>query len=333
MPGPEFFAEADPGQARCGELASLQPANPFATFPYLQAERSFGGGAWLLGCASGGELRYGCLGFLRSGRLDRRLTLPSLPPAEEPFWSGLAEFCRKKGVTILELNTFASPAVAIPSLGEERRRVERHEFVVPMDGPGDGLLQQMHPHHRRMVRKGMKAGLEVRVTRDPGYLKEHVAVMRSSLTRRESRGEDVWSEPDAELLRPYLDGVCRLFQAVAGAETVSSMTVAESSGGGYLHTAGTSPEGMRIGASHFLLYEILKACRQNGGRIFNLGGVSDLSSGLALYKRHFGAHPVTLEAAEFDVGAAWRRVVRISAGKLRDWAARENWRWRRRIPG
>ncbi len=319
----EFFAEAGPGPARCGELASRQPTNPFATFAYLQAELSFGGAAWLLGCANGKDLDSGCLGFLRSGRLDRRLTIPSLPAAEEPFWSGLANFCRAQNVTILELNTFASPAVSIPVLGEQRRRVERHEFVAPLDSADDdGLLQQMHPNHRQMVRKGMKAGLEVRITRDPEYLKEHVAVMRSSLARRESRGEDVWSEPDAELLRPHLKGACRLFQALAGGETVSSMTVAEASAGGYLHTAGTSPAGMRIGASHFLLYEILKACRQGGGRIFNLGGVSDLSSGLALYKRHFGAFPVTLEAAEFDVGSAWRRLARTSAGKLRDWASR-----------
>ena len=318
MPGLEFFAEADPGAARCGELAALQPANPFATFAYLQAERSFGGRPWLFGCSRDGMPIYGCLGFLRSGRLERRLEIASLPAAEEPFWSGLREFSHTHRVTILELNSFASPAVSIPAMTGERTRIQRHEFQAPLDTSDTGLLERLQMNHRQRVRKGMKAGLEVRTASDAECLADHVRIMAMSMQRRQARGESVPTGSTAESLAPYLStGFCRLFQAVLSSETVSSMMVAQAASGAYLYTSGTSPAGMNIGASHFLVYEILKASRQSGAGVFNLGGVGDLSSGLAQYKRYFGAAPVALEAAEFDLGSALHKVVRASAGLAR----------------
>jgi hypothetical protein len=86
------------------------------------------------------------------------------------------------------------------------------------------------------------------------------------------------------------------------------MTVAIAPRGRYLHTSGTSQEGMKIGASHYLLYEIMRASLVEGATLFNLGGVSDPGSGLAMYKRHFGCVCWESESAEFYVGSGLRRV-------------------------
>jgi len=314
----KFLAEANPEAARLEALAAVSPENPFATAAYLRAEQSLGAQPWLLGCEDGGRLTYGCFGFLRFGRLNRRLTIPSLPSADEPFWSGLREFNRAHGITVLELNSFASPVLSIPALGEETGRLARHEFRLHLDVPEAKLVERMRINHRQSLRKGIKSGIEVRITNDWAALDDHLLLMKSSMTRRQARGESVSYDDSHKNLRRFLEtGFCRLFFAVLGSETVSSMLVARSKQGAYLYTSGTSPEGMAVGASHFLIHEIALTSRREGAIVFNLGGVADLNSGLAQYKRHFGAEVVSLEAAEFYVGSPWRRAIGLVVNRVR----------------
>jgi hypothetical protein len=314
----EFFAEENPSAARCEQLSALYPTNPLATVAYLKAEGHFSSGTWLLGCLDNEKLSYGCLAFLYAGRLDRRLMLPSLQAAEETFWSGLRSFCSRNRITVLELNTYVSPGVQLPSFGKELRRAPRFEFIVPLDD-GSDPLDKMRTNHRQSVRKGIKAGLQMRVTSDTRYLEEHVRLIGSSLRRREARGEIASGEASEASLQPYVtSGFCVIFQAMLEQSVVSSMTVACSKLGGYLHTAGTAPVGMENGASHFLLYEILKATQARGATVFNMGGVGDQDSGLAKYKKHFGAYCVPLEAADFYVGNALNRLLSTSAGSAKN---------------
>jgi len=236
--------------------------------------------------------------------------IPSLPAAEESFWNGLEGFGRAQKISVLELNSFGSPSASIPMLGEEVERIERHEFVLRLDDRRTGLLERMQINHRQRARKGMKAGLRVRITTDPVHLNEHVRLIAFSMQRREAKGENVPFGASSEGLRPYLEsGFCRIFQAILGEETVSSMMVAQASAGAYLYTSGTSPTGMGIGASHFLVHEIAQICQREGARVFNLGGVTDVNSGLGQYKRYFGAEMVKLEAAEFYVGNIWQKAI------------------------
>jgi hypothetical protein len=314
----KFLAEASPEAARVEALATLNPANPFATAAYLQAEQSLGAQPWLLGCEDRGDLTYGCFGFLRCGRLNRRLTIPSLPSADEPFWRGLREFNRAHGITVLELDSFASPVLSIPPLGVETRRLARHEFLLHLDVSEAKLVERMRVNHRQSLRRGIKSGVEAHITNDSAALDDHLLLIKSSMARRQARGESVSYNPSHKNLRRFLEtGFCRLFLAVLGSETVSSMMVAKSARGAYLCTSGTSPRGMAVGASHFLIHEIALTSRREGAIIFNLGGVTDLNSGLAQYKRHFGAEGVSLEAAEFYVGSPWRRAVGFVVNHVR----------------
>ena len=76
--------------------------------------------------------------------------------------------------------------------------------------------------------------------------------------------------------------------------------------GAYQYSAGTDPEGMRLGASHFLVFHATQAVRAEGIEQYNLGGTRDLESGLAFYKARFGARVVPLESAEVYLGG-WLR--------------------------
>lgn len=314
MPDLEFVAEPRPSAARCGDVEALDLTNPFATHAYVEAESSLTGAPWLFGCQSGGRLAFGCFGFLRSGRLNKALSIPSLPVVADSFWAQLGQFCAQQGVSTLEINTFGSPAGAtIATLGRETARASRHEFVVPLT-PGVDPLTRIRINHQQSLRKGIKLGLTSRVVTDPAYLDSHLSVIGDSLQRRSDRGETVSHDSSTTYLKPFLrTGNIVLFQALLGEEVVSSMTVAIARNAGYLHTAGTSPTGMASGASHFLLYEILKSTQARGAAFFNMGGVGDPESGLAKYKRYFGAEAVALESASFDLSTPLNKLLNQSA--------------------
>ena len=134
----------------------------------------------------------------------------------------------------------------------------------------------------------MKAGLMVRIGEEC-CAEDHAKLIGASMKRRIDRGERIESLPTMDTLLPRLEsGHCRLFQACRGDEVLSSISMAIAPTGRYLHTSGTSAEGMKIGASHYLLYEIMRVSLAEGATLLNLGGVSDPHSGLAEYKRQFG---------------------------------------------
>lgn len=291
---------------------AAQPLNPFATSEYLEAERILGAEPWLLGYHSD-EMLLGCLAFIRSGRMSRTLTIPSAPNAPQEFWDHVQTFCADQRVTNVEVNTFASPAGSIPPLGEELSRFERFECIVSLQASPGEMLKRMRMNHRRNVRKAINADASLRTGEDCS-LDDHVRLMSASMQRRRQRGEDIDCEPSAAALQPYLKtGFCRLFQVAAAGEVVSSIMVACSAKARYLYTSGTSPAGMDIGASHFLVYGIMQAGQTESASVFNLGGTADLSSGLGQYKSGFGAETVRLEAAQFYTGNALHKAVSGSA--------------------
>jgi hypothetical protein len=165
----------------------------------------------------------------------------------------------------------------------------------------------MNMSHRQRVRKAMKSGLTAQLRADEQHVEDHVRLIHSSFKRRKRRGENMPTDVGIDIVRPYIrSGWCQLYQALSGGEVVSSMTVARSSQAAYLHTSGTSVDGMACGAAHFLVHEISKRLRAEGVTVFNLGGAPTLDSGLAQFKQSFGAESVPLQAAEFMPGSRYR---------------------------
>jgi len=128
----EFLVEAAVPSEREAALMTLEPRNPFCTNSYVEAMRAAGAQAWLLGTTRDGRLVSGCYGYLTAARLNRVLRIPSVPhmAPDDAFWDGLLRFCASHGVTCLELNSLASPAVRIPLLPGEVERQDRCEYVL-----------------------------------------------------------------------------------------------------------------------------------------------------------------------------------------------------------
>ena len=304
------FEAAPAEETVLAELGALLPTNPFATPAFFDSQRQLGFSAWVLALRDEGKaLRAGCGAFFRAGRLNRSLEVVSLPPvaADDPFWPGLRAFCRQRGVTVLQLDSFGSASAAgIPPLGARCTRRSRLEFVLDLSGePADKLGS----NHKRNLKKAEKAGLAVTRARTLEAMGVHRALMGQSMDRRRSRGEAVRAVRESQQEGALLSsGAGELFQAVRPPATVlSSVLVLHAPRGGYYYTAGTSPEGMEVGASHFLIHGIARELRAAGAQLLNLGGAEEGSS-LARFKLGFGAATVQLASAGCEVGPAWRRL-------------------------
>lgn len=317
-----FSAQAEPSATLCAEVSALAPANPFYTAAYLESRRALGQQPWMLCLSERARIRIACSAFMWAGRLHRTLEIPSLPPVDggEGFWPELMEFCCRSRVSRLTVNSFGSSAVAIPPLPTKLSHRPRYEYVLDLiaGDPGGGLAK----NHRRNINRARRAGLRTERAANPGACAEHARLIGASMRRRQERGEVVAVEPD---WRPWLAmsraGAGELFQAVLDRRVLSSVFVLRAETGAYYQSAGTSPEGMAAGASHFLVYEIARVLRAESLTVFNIGGADSSNPGLQRFKRGFGAATVPLEAAEFWLGSVARARL-ISAVRVLGRAAR-----------
>lgn len=313
----EFHAE----QATDALLQTLElrfPSNPFFSPNFFHSQRALGFDAWIIGMRdSRGDYRHACGAFLRRGRFNCTLEIASLPAvsASHEFWSAFRRFCHEHQVTSVELNSYGTEArVEIPKLGRQQRWRERCEFVLALDSD---VEQGLATNHRRNAKKAIKAQLTVTRSRDADDLLAHHALMHASLNRRRDRGETVAlseiDQHDETLLRT---GAGELYQVRRDDIVLSSMLIVSGRSAAYYRSAGTSPEGMALGASHFLILSIAQQLRDEGVTLFNLGG-ADRESSLARFKEGFGAYEVSLSASSCYVGPTWKRWLTNGADVVR----------------
>ena len=297
-------ANQAPSAAQWELLQERAPQNPFLTAEYALARQRIGDTAVIL--EQGAEL---CPAFLRSGRVTSCLEIPSLPftPSSE-FLAGLTDFCGDRRIYETALHSFGSPSLSIPKLPREIERRARTEFVIDLTVPASQW--KIGETHRRHIRRAEKSAVSVRRVRAEG-LEGHLTMCRLSMSRRKERGEVVQSVADSpEVPSLVLSGAAELFQAVRDDAVLSSMLAIRSRTGAYYHSAGTSQEGMEIGASHFLVHSVARMLQEDGIAIFNLGGAEIENPGLRAFKSRFGSEPIETEAVRAVLcRAAHRRFV------------------------
>jgi lipid II:glycine glycyltransferase (peptidoglycan interpeptide bridge formation enzyme) len=234
------------------------------------------------------------------------MEIASLPTAAdtEGFWDGLLCFSAEHRVTHIEANSYASPPMVIPALKHETERRDRYEYVLDLRGFS---VDRMSTNHRRAIRKAKSNDLVIRRGVDRDACREHVRLMNLSANRRRQRGEVISGVPVTDEFLAFLECGCgELFQAVTATTVLSSALILRSARGAYYQSAGTAPEGMDLGASHFLISGIASRLQQEGLTTFNLGGAPSESS-LARFKSSFGATVVPLTSVSLYVAQAWRR--------------------------
>ncbi len=317
----QFRSVLRPPPSLIESLAAVDPANPLHTPEYAKAHESLGERVCLLGLYAGNDLVSGCLGFLSGWFLRGNLHIRSLPSLPEPetFWRGVLQSCRGLGVWGLQIDTYASPGAVIPRLPGELERRDRWEYVLDLEC--ENVLDGMSTQHRRNISRAGKAGLSIRRTREASACTTHLELMEASTERRASRGEKV--DPGHDSARPLALLASRsgeIFQAVIGEQVLSSILVLRSSQGAYYQSAGTLPEGMKLGASPFLVSQVAALLKQEGARVFSLGGAGVESPGLRRFKAGFGAREFELQAASFCPKSAAERRLRGALRSCWTWA-------------
>lgn len=318
MAASKFFA-VPAEKETIAKLSACVPTNPFVTAGYFESRRRCGYVNWVLCLGDDvSKVELGCGAFIKKGKLDRILEIPSLPSvaASSPFWMGLRQFCQQQGVTKLELGTFgSSPGIEIPGFSNYGRTRSRCEFVLVLSSD---LLSRYSSNHKRNIRKGQQSGLVVKRSSSVDAMAAHHELMAQSMDRRRGRGESVSSvEVSSERVEFLSSGAAELFQVLRGDTVLSSVLVLRAPKSGYYHSAGTSPEGMSLGASHFLIHSIASELKVEGAELFNLGGADETSS-LARFKSGFGALRVSLPEASYYIGPSWRRRVGNLLSLIRD---------------
>lgn len=300
----KFKAVSDKAQSLISEITVLNPINPFYTVQYMTYRLAQGFTPWIFVYDNHTQSKIFCPAFMKTGRLRRSLEIPSIPdvPVDALFWSELIDFCRKKGVSDLSVNSFCSQSGIIPRLNHETNRKLRWEYVLDLTHPD--VFMKMRKGHAYSIKRARKIGVKIQRTRDQEAVKAHAQLISISMQRRQNRGENVTtSAPINDLLQLTASGAGEIFQAVLADQVVSSNLILIAEKSGYNHTQGTSPEGMNCGAAPFLIHEIACTLRREGKEILNLGGTDDPNpeSGLVKFKTGFGVKTkkIELEAAQF----------------------------------
>jgi hypothetical protein len=320
-----FEATRAPDREIIARAAALSPANPFLTPNCVGARCAGGMEAWLFRVCDDKNLMTGCPAYVRAGRLGRLLEIQTLPRGVDAlFWSGVERFCREQRITDLVIDTFGAEPTSIPAIATETARKRRSEYVVDLRAAE--LHRGLSSGHRRNLARGEKAGLRLRIATDAEACANHASLMAASMTRRHARGESVSGVAATTVSDYVVSGAGALYQALQGDAVLSSILVLHAERGAYYHSAGTSPEGMGVGASHFLVYNVARTLAEKGFEAFNLGGADE--AGLSRFKSGFGSTKIDLEAVRCLFGSALRTKL---VGMLRDWLNRDGGRWLRRF--
>ena len=314
-----FSVIVDPSDAELATLAANVPTNPFCCTRYAAARRAGGATVVLFHDTSACDGSSTTIGYLRGHAISRTLEITSAPAltTDCKFWDGVLDFCRRHHIAAVEIDSYGSRNVVLPAWSAPASLRERTEWILQLEH-FEALT--VASNHKRNINKARKIGVTTTFTTDPSATDDHVRLMAASMHRRAARGEVVptVSARDTTYERALLaSGAARIYQAWHGDDVLSSLMVLVCAGGAYYQSAGTSPEGMEIGASTLLVAEAIRDLAKDGKTVFNLGGAGPESEGLRRFKAGFGAEPVTLTACTYQIASPIHRTLRKAIRLIR----------------
>lgn len=285
--------QVQPAVEQLTALARLYPHSPFCTPEYATARARLGERSVLMGRMQGGSLQWGSVGFISRTGWFRTLDVPSFHSIDDgKGWVELLRRARGQIIGRASLNTYASRAGVIPPLPWATDRRRRVEHVLDLRQP-----IRLSPQHSRAVKKAVTAGASLVRLRTADAAVAHQRLVNASLSRRLQRGEAVEFVQADEARMLLAVGAGEVVQAIVAGEAVSSVLLLYSATSAYYHSAGTSPAGMDIGASPFLISRCARLVMEDGRSSFNIGDATEDNPGLLRFKRGFGGDEVLLEAA------------------------------------
>lgn len=213
--------------------------------------------------------------------------------SEAGFFRGaIIDIARQVHATKVILEIFGNRDFMMPPVIGETSRHATAIYVC--DLTRDDLAAALSSNHRRNLRKAEAAGFTIAEGKTAADIEAHVRLCGASNDRRAGRGEKIQGNKDRRATEGYLaSGYATLMQCRQGDETMSSILVLRIGDAAYYDTGGTSPEGMRMGGSHFLMFRTMERLKSQGVRTFSLDVAN--SEGLVKFKTGFGAEEWPLQ--------------------------------------
>jgi hypothetical protein len=216
------------------------------------------------------------------------------PSAAPGFYAAYEDWCRGRGV----ISTFARFHPLYDNHRYSSFAVEPLGATVAWRLAGDEPFERLHPHHRRLVRKAERAGVEAAVREDAG-LDEFVDLYEQTMRRLDADAFYLFPAAYWESLRT-LPTV--LVEARRDGELLAAVLCFDSAPWLHYHLGAQSDEGRRLGGSQLALLEAARWGRGRGYELLHLGGgVGGRRDSLFEFKQRFD--PDAGER-EFAVGKA-----------------------------
>jgi hypothetical protein len=256
----------------------------------------------------GADGRVIAAGFMVRGRLQRALhvVLAERSPETPHFWEGLAAFGRAQRVGTLRVFSFGEQACPIPAFARETHREKTVTYM--LDLTDYALPGALSKGHRWCLGKARKAGLKLVAQPIEQAVRDHMLLCDASFDRRRARGEEIPSDALGDGIPGLVrSGHAALMQAGVEDRILASHLIVRVEGAAYYLSSGASPEGMEKGASQFLMCEAIGELQREGFRSFNLG--FSAREGIIRFKAGFGAWPVPVEWADFELRSPARRLL------------------------
>jgi lipid II:glycine glycyltransferase (peptidoglycan interpeptide bridge formation enzyme) len=251
------------------------------------------------------------------GRLNTniRVSMSCYPDNNDSsLWSALLDFAKKERATSIDIEVISSAAPEIPRLDNEISRQVASAYVLDFSKPNS-----ISSNHRRNIQKAEKNNVRLIKQQLSDAVKSHLVVCEASGERRATRGENVAYLPEEENVRRLLEDPrsAAVYQAAIDKKVVSSMIVVFVGEYAFFDTAGSSPEGMGFGASHYLMSKVIDELRAADLKAFNLGLGTESRAGLGRYKAGFGANRYFVETVSVDTSSIGRRAILNLAARIR----------------
>jgi serine/alanine adding enzyme len=229
------------------------------------------------------------------------------PPIAE-FFAAYEAWCAEHRAVA----TFARfhPLLANQQLADGRWHLEQigHSIGWRVEGRDpDELLAAMDGHHRRIVRKARRAGVDVTPAIGAGELGGFVTLYRETMRRRHASPFYFFSEEYWLHLATKLGDALLRFDAYEDGELAASILCLASPPFLHYHLGASSERGQSLGANHVLFCETAAWASAQGFTRFHLGGgVGGFEDSLYEFKRRFdpgGALPAVLGKKVHDTAA------------------------------
>jgi serine/alanine adding enzyme len=229
--------------------------------------------------------------------------LGSEPPVDR-FWQLYEAWCRERGVISSFLRFH-------PLLGNHRAarvHVERpgHTVAWRLD-PTLDLRSEMDKHHRRIIRKAEREGLETRIEERPTSLNEFVVLYEQTMRRNEAAGFYLFPEAYWRALQGPLANSLLRVDVRRGADLYASLLMFATWPWLHYHLGASSDKSRTVGANHLALLAAARWGQERGYERLHLGGgVWGREDSLFDFKRRFSPD----DLAEYFIGKAVHDSVR-----------------------